>query len=362
MLAKRFFPPVGWPSRKWCRRPVALSRGVVFLPLAFCVSLVIAQEKKAAQEDETPSAEDVVLQTSDGVRLAATYYPGANGKETIPVILLHMFKGNRNDYSQLAPFLRSQGHAVLVPDLRGHGDSTMRKGSTIPLNAASMSRTEFTGMVLFDLPRLKRFLIEKNNAGELNIEKLCVVGAEMGASVALNWARVDWNTPPEGHKKQGQDVKALVVISPDWSTPGLPLRTTMSGRNLTTLVYDRQLQKVLKYSEELNFAVPVELDFRTEVSMMIVAGEDDSKPIRDAKRLHSLLESHRAKVARRYPNAQTEKDLFYGTLKTSLQGTKMLGVRGLNLEGHIAQFIKIRLIEGRPKSFAWSERRDPYAR
>ena len=36
--------------------------------------------------------------------------------------MLHGWKGNRTEYADLASFLQTQhGHAVLVPDLRGHG-------------------------------------------------------------------------------------------------------------------------------------------------------------------------------------------------------------------------------------------------
>ena len=67
---------------------------------------------------------------------------------------------------------------------------------------------------------VKDFLWERNNAGELNIDKLCVVGAEMGASVALNFALADAldqdsNRVLRPDYKLGRFVKALVLISPE---------------------------------------------------------------------------------------------------------------------------------------------------
>lgn len=337
MFTNRFFPPA------------------VFLSLVLCASVAIAQEKKGGAEGPPPP-EDVVLETADGVKLSAYFYcPEKKGKETVPIILLHMLKRSRNDYTGLAEHLRSLGHAVLVPDLRGHGDSTAKRGMRSPLNADTMPRNEFINMVGFDLPALKDFLIQKNNAEELNVEKLCLVGAEMGASVALNWTYLDWIRPPEGNKKQGQDVKALVLISPEWSTVGLSPRTALTGPRLTTMLYDPQLQKVFKEPEKRNFELPVELDFRKEVSVYVVTGKGNSKAVSEARRLHKMLKPfHPDPPAAREAE---ERDLFYQTLETSLQGTKMLGIKGLNLEQRIAWFIELRLVK---RSFSWAPRKNPY--
>ena len=311
-----------------------------------------------AQNNEGPAIpppEDISLTTSDGVKLEATYYPGTSSKETVPVILLHMFKGSRADYRQLAPYLRQKGYAVLVPDLRGHGESTSRRGYSVPMKASTLGRQDFIDMVRFDVLRAKQFLIDKNNDGELNIEKLVLVGAEMGASVAMNFARLDWNLPPEGNRKQGQDVKAVVLISPEWNTTGLPLRTALTGQNLTIRVWDPQLKQAFKEPETMDFRMPVALDFRREVSFLITVGKDNSRAVRDAKRLHSMLQPLHPTPSE--DERAAKQDLFYGALDTSLQGTKLLGVQSLGLEKTIAQFIHYRAAN---RPFQWSERTNPY--
>ncbi|NQU25335.1 MAG: alpha/beta fold hydrolase [Candidatus Nealsonbacteria bacterium] len=337
-----------------CAQPLAWL-AVAVLATAVGMPAAVAQDDKKADDSKV---EEVELPTADGMRLAVTFYPGKN-KESVPVVLLHMHKGSRSEYNELAPYLQKLGHAVLVPDLRGHGGSTERKGSKIPLKAATMSRTEFTRMVEVDMPTLKAYLMAKNNAGELNIEKLCVVGAEMGASVALNWARIDWNMPPVGNKKNGQDIKAVVAISPEWSTPGIPLQTAMGSRNLTTRAWDPQLQLVFKNPDELNFNLPVTFDWRKEVSVLIAVGSGKSKAVGDAKRLNTMLKSFHPDLP---PDRRKEKDLYYEEFNTSLEGTKMLGKglvsKRLTLEAWIAGFIKARVEK---RAFPWSERRDPYA-
>ncbi|MCX7425473.1 MAG: alpha/beta fold hydrolase [Planctomycetia bacterium] len=270
---------------------------------------------------ELPPPEPVDMLTRDGVRLKTTFFPGTKGKETAPVILLHMFKGSRNDYRGLAPYLQAQGHAVLVPDLRGHGDSTALRDSTKTLDADTMPRASFLGMVAGDMEECKKFLMGKNNKGELNINKLCIVGAEMGAIVAADYARLDWSWPALATGKQGQDVRALVLISPQWSSHGLQMKDAMASPAV-----------------------------RGGISVMLVVGKENSQDLREASRLNGIF--------RRYhPDADAEKPsdrtLFYLTLPTKLQGTKILDIPALQLGEGIAMFIKLRLVD---QSFAWQER------
>ena len=59
-----------------------------------------------------------------------------------------------------------------------------------------------------DVDVCKSFLWQKNNDGELNIDKLVLVGDEMGATAAVNWAALDWSFEPVANIKQGKFAKA----------------------------------------------------------------------------------------------------------------------------------------------------------
>ncbi len=336
--------------------------GVVATVLAltgYGMTTLRAEESGNAEEQELPDPEDIAFTTSDGLKLNATYYPGTEEKDSVPVILLHMLHGSRIDYADLAQMLQENGHAVLVPDLRGHAESTKHKGSRVPLKSSSLSRLDYAHMVQTDLPRLKRFLVAENNDKKLNIEKLCVVGAGLGASVALNWTAMDWSLEPVGVRKQGQDVKALVLISPNWSTPGLSLRAPMTARPLRVQVWGDALKNVFKDPDEQNFAAPVALDFRKEVSVLIVVGKGKSKAVGDARRLHKMFKTHHPESFSGPP------DLFYGAFDTSLQGTKLLDPmltleiddEKRNLKSLVAMIIKKRAAD---RSLPWQERKDPY--
>lgn len=296
---------------------------------------VLAQEKD--DKEEPPKPEPVLLATTaDGVQLSATFYPGMKGKESVPVVLLHMWKHSSKDYGALAAYLqRTLGCAVLVPDLRGHGDSTRRRwaGRDETLNAATMLPAHFALMAAADMMAVKDFLWDKNNAEQLNLNKLCIVGAEMGASVALDFTRADWSIPPIGAHQLGQFVKALVLISPEWSFRGIQIGPAMAH------------PAVLR-----------------EPSVMIVVGKGNAGALQDASRMHKLFERFHPEP----PEDQKaeQQDLFFGRLDTSLQGTKLLEGKGLNLDKVIAQFIYLRLIKSdkaRSAAYAWGmHKKNPY--
>jgi pimeloyl-ACP methyl ester carboxylesterase len=282
--------------------------------LALGVPYAAAQDKK---KDEPLPAVPVTLKTSDGVALSATYYPSRLGKDAAAVILVHAYQGNRSDFEVLALALQRVGHAVIVPDLRGHGESSGAGGE--------VRTTDFDAMARRDLEAVKRFLIEKNNAGELNIERLGMVGVEMGASIAIHWAALDWSWPVLATGKQGQDVKALAVISPEWVYKGLKITEVIVNPHV-----------------------------RSDLSFLIVAGERNPKLLQAAKRLYNALSRYHPKPP---PQEADEKQtLWLKTPRTSLQGTQLMNEKSLEVDQMILTFIELRLVN---PPFAWSVRKNP---
>ena len=134
-------------------------------------------------------------------------------------------QGQQRRLTALIPPLQEQGYAVIVPDLRGHGGSTkfQNGGQLTVLQAAG--KDQLQSMFQYDVEACRIFLQSKKN---VNVDKLCVVGAEMGAVLALNYAAWDWHWPPLGGKKQGQHVKALALISPDMNFKSLSAKQAMA--------------------------------------------------------------------------------------------------------------------------------------
>ncbi len=225
---------LGWPAGTWahpgtCPTSQGLRTGQV-------VQQAAAQQPQAktqADEEELGPPEVLSLTTKDNVVLKCTYYPGEKSKTTVPFILLHDWKGNRKDMQAMAEYLQ-QNHkfAVIVPDLRGHGESTERVGAEQPLEAADFKKDE-AALIINDIERCKKFLMEKNNLGELNIEMLTIVAVGQIVVPAVQWAWADWQWPSLGGLKQGQDVKALMMISPERKFMGLSMTQNLKTNLFT---------------------------------------------------------------------------------------------------------------------------------
>ena len=204
---------------------------------------------KGKDSDEDKFAPEIVNMKvkKDGVLLVATWYPpiveeedeekpkkpvDPNVKEEklpepyesiAPFILVHDWDGSRSDMLPLAQFLQSQGHAVLVPDLRGHGDSVAVEGANIELNYENFKRDQQASAVL-DIDQCKRFLRKKNNEKVLNIDLLNVIAVGDSSHLAMAWAITDWSWEPVAGIKQGKDVKSLILFSPTRTFAGSSLK------------------------------------------------------------------------------------------------------------------------------------------
>lgn len=277
------------------------------------------------QTPEIPPAESKVLDTKDGIQLKVAWFPATKEKEAIPFLLVHDWNGVGADYAALAEYLQQQGHAVIVPDLRGHGESVRRRGVGDVIDREKFGKVEIAS-TLEDLETCKRFLMEQNNVGKLNIDMLTVVAAGDMSIIAVDWALRDWSWPPIAGRKQGQDVKALVLLSPSRSFKGLSINPALrnpllSGRG----------------------AVPL--------SLLIAAGERGGA-IRDARAIFESLERSRPKTE----TTGVGQDLFLDALPVDFQGTALVDPRAnLTVHERIAGFAQFR-VGSKSDVYRWTDR------
>jgi pimeloyl-ACP methyl ester carboxylesterase len=317
--------------------------------LVACILTAISVPAGAVFGDDVePAPETVALEANDGAVLSCRWYPSpkseSDGKNVIPIIILHGWAGQGSQLDGLATYLRARGHAVIVPDLRGHGASmTLKRPNENPdmeMKIADDGDFEADGqpvagsvvmdfMVRYDMETVKGFLTDKNDLGEVNMELLCLVAFDEMSIVAVNWAAHDWSRQQPADRKQGQDVKALVLISPVRAFRGATMAKALTHETI-----------------------------RDRLSVMIVAGKQDASAYRDATRLHTSLERKRAPLPRDDADRLKLQDLFLIGLNTSLQGVRILNQPSFDIEKKIAAFIQLRLVNQRShRALAWRQRR-----
>jgi predicted esterase len=240
----------------------------VFLVAVVTATTAIAQTSRAKKEK--PKLRTVSLTTKDGVKLRAFYFPSDKEKNAIPVLLIHEWGGQASPYGKLVVELNKAGCAVLVPDFRGHGGSntyTDVRGNSKEFNPAQMSKRDVENILAFDLEEAKSFLKDENNEGKLNLNALVVIGVREGCVLASHWTQRDHQWPSIGQIKQGQDVRALIFVSPDKQVKGVAMDPTLTDRNLLSL------------------------------PIMIIAG-DDSTDASEAERIAKRIESKKRAMGR----------------------------------------------------------------
>ena len=184
----------------------------------------IDQAIEAAGKSDPISLNQPEFITEDQVQLRGIYYKGDADEQTTPVILLHGKDGKKEDWQNLAKTLAERGVAVLVPDLRGYGESTAAYvedysfGGNPPMIRPNHYRASDFGSSDWDAMRYDdghfwiRFLVYLHNQKLINIRKLVLVGNGYGAVVAASWLMEDWKA---SSSKKGQFARGLLLISPE---------------------------------------------------------------------------------------------------------------------------------------------------
>lgn len=201
-------------------------------------SMTANGQRAGAKKDEKLKPRVVKLKTKDAVEISAFYVPSAKGKDAVTIMLVHEWQGQASPYGPLVASFQKAGFAVLVPDYRGHGGSTKytdRRGTVKTFDLSRMSKIDVQNIVLMDIEKSKGFLKEENNEGNLNLNALVMVGVREGCVMAANFAQRDWSFPSIGRMKQGQDVKGLVLISPDSQVKGIAIDPVLRDPNILRL-------------------------------------------------------------------------------------------------------------------------------
>ena len=279
------------------------------------------KSKKQDDEEELPEMETLTLQTKDGVSLSVNYLASNNAKKAPAVILVHDWDGSSRDFLDdegIAKDFQKRGYAVIVPDLRGHGKSTTRGEKE--LDTKKFKRRDFE-LMMEDIETCKRYLKEQNNEGKLNIELLSILAVGKSSVLAINWSITDWSFPPFKGKKQGQDVKSIILLSPEKSWKGLSITKSI---------------KAPVISGKSGKALP----------MFVLTGDGNASLARQTKELKRLLERSRGEEL-------AKESLTITVGKTKIQGAEFTG--SPKARDMIHQFIELHILS-KAADMRWQNR------
>ena len=264
--------------------------------------LAFAQPKPAKRE-----VEDKTLTALDGAPVNITYYKSSKGKEAPVVILLHQERSNRLVWKNGFPErLNDEGYAVITLDLRKHGAKD-EGGVPVKGGAVNLKPADYVAMVV-DLEAVKSFLMEEHESGRLNVRKLGILAAGMSGPIALNFAANDWSKRPyddapvfAARTPRGQDVRAIVLLSPDENLTG------MTSPNAIKALRDPAFR----------------------IATFIGVGSKDKQDRRQAMKIHELFTGS---------EKDTESNL-YQKFESNARGTDLFGKK-LKVEEIVLAFFK----------------------
>lgn len=160
------------------------------------------------------AAEPVTITTSDGVILTGLFQAPARPDEPV-AILLHGLGSTQGEWTAFAEQLAALGCGYLSYDARGHGGSSQTtSGTTISYRSLGPPGpgSEWERMIS-DLNTAARYLERRRN---IPSSGLVLVGASLGANVALNWAAAH------------QNIRAALLLSPGLNYAGIDAEKPVS--------------------------------------------------------------------------------------------------------------------------------------
>lgn len=278
--------------------------------MLLCGTAVDGWAQQAGAKKST-APQNTTIQTKDGVTLHITYFPSTAGANAPVAILLHGMGDNRlvwqagaGQTPSFASALQQNEFAVICVDLRHHGENIPATASG-KSSAVNLVPRDYQAMVAMDLDAVKAFIFEEHQKRMLNMNKLAIVAADFSTSIALMFAEIDWAKEPYDdaptlalRTPRGQDVRALVLISPESRVPGLNTNTAVA--RIRTL----------------------------KMPVMVAVGKKDTKDKGAAKKLVDLL----------MPKQEEKPHVTFLQLDSNARGVDLLN-KGTGLEPQMYKFL-----------------------
>lgn len=248
---------------------VVVATAATLVPWGPAAAQPAAPPQAGTARSGPPAAERIkrLEPTSDGVELAAWHYAAPEAVPAIAtVILVHDLGGSHVTVEPLARALQAAGCTVVVPDLRGHGESrlprptqgdpdptkSLRTPDLMMIASSSGGQIRDQAGIRGDIECLRAWIQRRVSDGDIPRAPLFVVGSGLGSMLGSAWTIADARWPDVASGPQGRDVAGLVLISPPFVAKGIQfspmLKSDELGRSLPILMIagrgDRDATKV----------------------------------------------------------------------------------------------------------------------
>lgn len=235
-------------------------RRALVLAATLAAPILLAPTAAASHSKGAPP-EVVEIKTSDGVKLAASFYKPANRAPA--VLLVHDAGGNRAHLEPLAERLVKASFGVVTLDLRGHGGSKTDKLDWEKLSEGDRKST--WSVAARDLDAAAEWVLGQENIHGTN---LSIVGVGSGCALAVRHAQSDEN------------VVCLALLSPHAQSFGFDVKgdiTALAG--LPTFVLASKDDEAERMAIDANSTSPnpfVEISLATGKTASVL--EDKKMP------------------------------------------------------------------------------------
>jgi alpha-beta hydrolase superfamily lysophospholipase len=167
-----------------------------------------------AGSSKSPAVEQVKITTEDKLVLVADLYRPPKAEEMAPAALLvHNAGGARGDLAEIAERLAKQGFAVLVPDLRGHGQSVGPQS----LAWQDMPEDEQQNTWAYAMRDLRAAADFLRKDDRIHASNLSMLGYMAGSTLATR------------HALRDENVRCIVLLGPQAEQLGFDLQADLEA-------------------------------------------------------------------------------------------------------------------------------------
>lgn len=223
----------------------------------------------------------VTITTSDRLELKADYWAQDEDERAPAALLIHDAGADRKSLTDLAERLHRSGFAVLVPDLRGHGESIAKPEDAFAKLEDEEAQAKLWAFATRDIDAAARWMRAQKSIHAANLN---IVGVGAGTALAVRHGAGDENT------------RSLTLIAPREEILGFHLGDDMydlEGVPTYMIASKESKKKVQELADGIHKSLDVKQEF---ISVASLSAKKDVDLLGD-RRLESTVSKPLKEIA-----------------------------------------------------------------